>query len=251
MLHPGQEIEIPKRDLRITPSGTFVITNKLWEPVFRNGRNTIQPFNEDKENILGTRWIGLSNSPYGIHGTNAPETIGTYSTRGCIRMLNRDIEELFNVVPIGTSVVIRRSPADESDAADVQPVEGRPRETQPLTLRSTPRDPTVAEKPAPKPMAKVAEPKIRRKKRYTIQVAALIIERNALALTTRLKKLGYTPGVHTTTARIMRHRVYGGEFTSREEADQTRGGSTLTGFRRIWSRAGVGSSVSRSGPSSS
>ena len=145
-------------------------------------------------------------------------------------MLNRDIEELFNVVPIGTSVVIRRSPADESDAADVQPVEGRPRETQPLTLRSTPRDPTVAEKPAPKPMAKVAEPKIRRKKRYTIQVAALIIERNALALTTRLKKLGYTPGVHTTTARIMRHRVYGGEFTSREEADQTARRLNVDGF---------------------
>ena len=57
---------------------------------------------------FGTRWMGL-NVPwgiYGIHGTNKPWTIGTFASHGCIRMRNRDVEELFEWVPIGTPVRI-------------------------------------------------------------------------------------------------------------------------------------------------
>jgi lipoprotein-anchoring transpeptidase ErfK/SrfK len=42
----------------------------------------------------------------GIHGTNAPETIGTSSSAGCIRMHNADVEELFILARQGTEVEI-------------------------------------------------------------------------------------------------------------------------------------------------
>jgi N-acetyl-anhydromuramyl-L-alanine amidase AmpD len=57
---------------------------------------------------FGTRWMGL-NVPwgiYGIHGTNAPWSIGGYASKGCIRMRNKDAEELFEWVPVGTPVKI-------------------------------------------------------------------------------------------------------------------------------------------------
>ncbi len=57
---------------------------------------------------FGTRWIGL-NVPwgiYGIHGTNKPSSIGSDSSHGCVRMLNRNVEELFEWVKVGTPVSI-------------------------------------------------------------------------------------------------------------------------------------------------
>lgn len=57
---------------------------------------------------FGARWLGL-NAPYGdygIHGTNNPSSIGKSVSNGCIRMFNRDVIELSNIVPIGTIVVI-------------------------------------------------------------------------------------------------------------------------------------------------
>ncbi|HEX6989241.1 MAG TPA: L,D-transpeptidase family protein [Bacillota bacterium] len=57
---------------------------------------------------FGTRWLGL-NVPwgiYGIHGTNKPWSIGTFASAGCIRMFNRDVERLWDVVPLRTPVTI-------------------------------------------------------------------------------------------------------------------------------------------------
>lgn len=57
---------------------------------------------------FGSRWMGL-NVPwglYGIHGTNAPWSIGTYASGGCIRMYNNDVKELFERITIGTPVHI-------------------------------------------------------------------------------------------------------------------------------------------------
>ena len=56
--------------------------------------------------VFGSRWIGLSNPGYGIHGTNAPELIGTAVSKGCIRMHNADVERIFHAVKIGTPVII-------------------------------------------------------------------------------------------------------------------------------------------------
>jgi hypothetical protein len=59
-------------------------------------------------NGFGTRWIGLNVSwgTYGIHGTNKPYSIGTDASHGCIRMLNQHVEELYELVDIGTRVTI-------------------------------------------------------------------------------------------------------------------------------------------------
>jgi murein L,D-transpeptidase YcbB/YkuD len=58
--------------------------------------------------IFGTRYLAL-NVPwggYGIHGTNQPWSIGHFASHGCIRMRNKDVEELFEWVPVGTPVRI-------------------------------------------------------------------------------------------------------------------------------------------------
>ncbi|MFW5996033.1 MAG: L,D-transpeptidase family protein [Halanaerobiaceae bacterium] len=58
--------------------------------------------------VLGTRWLGL-NVPwgiYGIHGTDKPGTIGRAASHGCIRMYNRHVEELYDIIPTKTRVVI-------------------------------------------------------------------------------------------------------------------------------------------------
>lgn len=58
--------------------------------------------------IYGTRYMAL-NVPwggYGIHGTNQPWSIGRFASKGCIRMRKKDIEELYEWVPVGTPVRI-------------------------------------------------------------------------------------------------------------------------------------------------
>ena len=91
----------------ITPVGTFKIASKIEKPVwFRNGGAPIP--SESPENELGTRWMGFDTDPhYGIHGTLHPESIGQQVTAGCVRLVNTDVEELFDIVPVGTQVVIQ------------------------------------------------------------------------------------------------------------------------------------------------
>jgi lipoprotein-anchoring transpeptidase ErfK/SrfK len=57
-----------------------------------------------KNNPLGTRWMGLGYKGYGIHGTNVPSSIGKAASHGCIRMRQHDVEELFALVDVGTTV---------------------------------------------------------------------------------------------------------------------------------------------------
>jgi lipoprotein-anchoring transpeptidase ErfK/SrfK len=57
-------------------------------------------------NPLGARAMYLGNTIYRIHGTNAPETIGSHVSSGCIRMVNADVIDLYNRVNVGTKVVV-------------------------------------------------------------------------------------------------------------------------------------------------
>lgn len=57
-------------------------------------------------NPLGARAMYLGSSEYRIHGTNDPSTIGKFISSGCIRLINEDVEDLFNRVSIGTKVVV-------------------------------------------------------------------------------------------------------------------------------------------------
>jgi lipoprotein-anchoring transpeptidase ErfK/SrfK len=57
-------------------------------------------------NPLGARALYLSGSMYRIHGTNAPSTIGSRATSGCIRMANEDVMDLYDRVKIGAKVLV-------------------------------------------------------------------------------------------------------------------------------------------------
>lgn len=87
-----------------TPAGTFTIVNKLIDPTWYKAGAVVPP--ESPDNILGTRWLGFSLATYGIHGTTLPETIGTHVSEGCIRMMNHDVEELYAIVPLNTTVTV-------------------------------------------------------------------------------------------------------------------------------------------------
>jgi lipoprotein-anchoring transpeptidase ErfK/SrfK len=59
-------------------------------------------------NPMGAAALTLRGGEYAIHGTNRPESIGHYVSYGCIRMYNRDIVELYRLVPVGTPVIVER-----------------------------------------------------------------------------------------------------------------------------------------------
>ncbi len=95
-----------------TPVGTFVVREKIAEPVWWRPDGREVPFG-DKENILGTRWLSLKATGetenvrgYGIHGTWKPESVGSASSAGCLRMINEEVEELFTYIPVGTALTI-------------------------------------------------------------------------------------------------------------------------------------------------
>jgi lipoprotein-anchoring transpeptidase ErfK/SrfK len=60
-------------------------------------------------NPLGARALYLGDTVYRIHGTNQPRTIGYAVSSGCFRLVNRDVIDLFERVPLGTKVVILQS----------------------------------------------------------------------------------------------------------------------------------------------
>ncbi len=87
-----------------TPTGKFKIVNRIVNPVWYKTGAVVPP--GSPENILGTRWLGLSEPGYGIHGTTEPQNIGQSVTQGCVRMRNEEVEELFTIVPTGAEVII-------------------------------------------------------------------------------------------------------------------------------------------------
>jgi lipoprotein-anchoring transpeptidase ErfK/SrfK len=68
-------------------------------------------------NPLGARAMYLGGTVYRIHGTNAPGTIGTHVSSGCIRLTNQDVADLYSRVNVGTRVIVL--PMDRrADSAD-------------------------------------------------------------------------------------------------------------------------------------
>ncbi len=59
-----------------------------------------------RNNPMGVRALTLDRDEYAIHGTNRPDSIGTYASYGCIRMSNEDIVHLYDQVSVGTHVVV-------------------------------------------------------------------------------------------------------------------------------------------------
>ena len=97
------------------PIGEFEITEKrknpIWYPTSRLRKEdpTLpKAVPSGKNNPLGTRAMRLGETTYLIHGTNKPYGIGMKVSHGCIRMYNRDVEKLYEIVEEGTTVKIFR-----------------------------------------------------------------------------------------------------------------------------------------------
>ena len=87
-----------------SPVGEFSISEKEVNPSWTDPKTKIT-VPSGPSNPLGYRWLGLYGN-YGIHGTNAPWSIGCSVSHGCIRMYEEDVEELFESAPMGTPVEI-------------------------------------------------------------------------------------------------------------------------------------------------
>lgn len=90
-LYKKYRIAVGRRETP-TPIGDWTV---IWK-AYRSG------------DIMGTRFLGIDVpwGGYGIHGTNRPWSIGQFASQGCIRLRNKDIEELFDWIPVGTPVRI-------------------------------------------------------------------------------------------------------------------------------------------------
>jgi hypothetical protein len=95
-----------------TPPGEWTIVNKQENPVWINpapdgwGASLPASIPGGPSNPLGTRALYLDAPGIRIHGTSASYSIGTYASHGCVRMFMDDVEELYELVPIGTTVHI-------------------------------------------------------------------------------------------------------------------------------------------------
>jgi lipoprotein-anchoring transpeptidase ErfK/SrfK len=88
-----------------TPTGEFTVQDKLENPVWYNPDGGVVDA-DDPENPLGEYWLGLGDH-IGIHGTIDPTTIGRSASRGCIHLADPDIAEVFNLLTVGSKVLIR------------------------------------------------------------------------------------------------------------------------------------------------
>ena len=93
-----------------SPIGTFTIVNRVSNPTYYKRGMTIAP---GERNPVGTRWIGLSQKGYGIHGTDQPRSIGYAKSHGCIRLRNQDVEQLFERVRAGDVVELHAERTSE------------------------------------------------------------------------------------------------------------------------------------------
>lgn len=107
-----------------TPEGSFYISEKVRNP---NGTD---------KGIFGSRGMTLSNTLYAIHGTDDPDSIGKDESLGCIRMRKADVEELYDMVPLGTAVKIKNGtfPSELKPSAERFRLEPREDETNPVKV---------------------------------------------------------------------------------------------------------------------
>jgi LysM repeat protein len=99
-----------------TPTGTWLVEpqKKLKNPTYYSPRGEGIIEADDPKNPLGEYWLGLvgmeghavGKESYGIHGTIEPDSIGKQASMGCIRMLNEDVKQVYELLVEGKSTVI-------------------------------------------------------------------------------------------------------------------------------------------------
>lgn len=107
-----------------TPEGSFYISEKVRNP------------NGTEDGIFGSRGMTLSDTLYAIHGTDDPDSIGKDESLGCIRMRKADVEELYDMVPLGTKVTIKNGtfPSELKPSAERFRLEPKENETNPVKV---------------------------------------------------------------------------------------------------------------------
>jgi L,D-transpeptidase ErfK/SrfK len=120
-----------------TPLGDFTVTVKETDPVWdvpvsiqeemrREGKPVLTHVPPSPQNPLGKYWLGLTLSGIGIHGTNAPSSIYSHATHGCVRAHPDDIEALFPEVETGTHGTIAYEPVLSAHQGDAVFLEVHP-----------------------------------------------------------------------------------------------------------------------------
>ncbi len=85
--------------------GSHTVLSKTRDPQYYGTQGTIPP--GDANNPLGKFWIGLTDQ-LGIHGTNRPENLHRNAEQGSISLSDRDIDDVFSILSIGSRVIVRR-----------------------------------------------------------------------------------------------------------------------------------------------
>src|SRR5206468_2136096 len=104
-----------------TPPGHYRIVGRRQDPVWHvppsiqaemraQGEKVVGSVPPGPDNPLGKYWIQLSAPGYGLHGTNAPASIGKYVSHGCMRLLPEHVELLYREARDGTPVDIIYEP---------------------------------------------------------------------------------------------------------------------------------------------
>lgn len=94
-----------------TPTGNFRVGQMLRNPTWIHPFTGESILGGDSQNPLGRYWVGFwtdGKNSIGFHGTPNPKSVGKAASHGCIRMYNKDIEELFHQVGLGTTVTVVR-----------------------------------------------------------------------------------------------------------------------------------------------
>jgi lipoprotein-anchoring transpeptidase ErfK/SrfK len=95
-----------------TPEGRFTIQSKTKNPQWTDPETGKIHQYGDAGHLIGSRWMGFAGehgrTGFGIHGTTQPETVGHAESAGCVRLTKDDVEELFDLVPQGAEVTIRK-----------------------------------------------------------------------------------------------------------------------------------------------
>ncbi len=86
--------------------GEYTVCNKILNPPYR-GLDGIDIRPNDAKNPLGSAWIGLTDR-VGIHGTNDPRSVGRDDNGGVICVGERDIQDLYGILSVGSRVKIVR-----------------------------------------------------------------------------------------------------------------------------------------------
>jgi LysM repeat protein len=109
VLHQGRYVKRFKIGIgkdQSTPTGSFAVGSKLENPTYYDSENGVKIAADDPKNPLGERWLGTGDG-YGIHGTIEPDSVGKAESRGCIRLREKDVEQVYDLLVIGSTVVIR------------------------------------------------------------------------------------------------------------------------------------------------